>query len=180
MDSSEFVEKYAILMLGVKERPVPSILHLQKEFFILSKLNPRVQEHFDFIAHYKGPFSPILNDVIEDSVYVKEAFDIKNNAILLGNGGLLEFKKINEENKNEEGLNNTLLQMAFIRDIYEKLTEKELLFLIYDTYKEFPERSLVSDEILNDKSVRNRIIESLFLKSLITLKRYNELRERYA
>jgi len=180
MDSSKFVEDYAILMLGVKKSPVPSILHLQKELFILSKLNPKVQEHFDFIAYYKGPFSPILNSVIEDSVYVKDAFDIKNNKILLGEGGCKEFKRIIEKNKDNPRLQDSLLQMSLIRDLYEKLTEKELLLLIYDTYKEFPEKSLVSDEILNNKEVTNLLINSLLSKSIITLERYNELKERYS
>jgi hypothetical protein len=179
MDSSEFVEKYAILMLGVKEVPIPSILHLQKEFFILSKIKPEIDEHFNFKAHYKGPFSQVLNSVIEDSVYIREAFDIQNNRILLGHGGLEELNKLLEENKSEQGLKDIMLQMKFIREFYEKLTEDELLFLIYDTYKEFPDRSLVSERILGNKYLRNKIIEGLFSKSLITEGRYDELKERY-
>ena len=179
MESTEFVEKYAILMLGVKDVPVPSILHLQKELFILSKIKPEIDEHFNFKAYYKGPFSLVLNNVVEDPVYTKEAFDIQNNKILLGEGGLIELSEIIKNNREDSKLNDILIQMKFIREFYDRLSENELLFLIYDTYKEFPERSLVSEKILGNNFLRKKIIESLFLKSLITEKRYIELKEKY-
>jgi len=179
-ESVEFVETYAILMLGAKPLPVPSILHLQKELFVLSKVNPEIQKHFDFRAHYKGPFSQILNNIIEDSVHTKDAFDIKENKIILDKNGLETFRRLLKEHEKSPKLKETLIQMEFIRRLYDGLNNKELLFLIYDTYKEFPERSLVSNKILNNIFLTNKIIESLFKKSFITYDKFFELKKKYA
>jgi hypothetical protein len=178
-ESVEFVESYAILMIGTIQTAIPSILHLQKELFILSKVKPEIQKHFDFRAHYKGPFSQILNNVIEDPTFTKNAFDIKENKIVLDKNGLKEFKKIVEEYKENQKLKDTLLQMNFIRKLYDGLSTNELLFLIYDTYKEFPERSLVSDKILKNLFLTNNIIENLFKKSYITYDKFFELKRKY-
>lgn len=40
--------EYIILLLGVDNKPVPSMLHLQMELFILSKVNPKLQALFNF------------------------------------------------------------------------------------------------------------------------------------
>ena len=179
MEDVEFVEKYAILFMGVDENPVPSIIHLQKELFILSKIKPLVQEKFNFESHYMGPYSQILSGIVEDPVYVTNAFGFQEKKVFLNKEGKEEFKKLVKEYSNKEEFQNLILSLKFIRKLYEKLTNDEILFLIYDTYPEYLERSKISDKLLNNSYKARRIIEGLFSKNLISLDRYNELNEKY-
>jgi len=76
MESIEFVEKYAILALGVKKEPIPSEVHIQKELFILSNVKSDLKEHFNFEKHYLGPFSRNLSNIINAPVFIRNAFAI--------------------------------------------------------------------------------------------------------
>jgi len=64
--------------------------------------------------------------------------------------------------------------IKMIRELYDKLTSKELLLLIYITYDDYKEKSKISKEILS-KNERNRLAHNLFKKGAITETRYNEL-----
>jgi hypothetical protein len=68
-----------------------------------------------------------------------------------------------------------LHSFKLIRDIYDKLTKEELLFLIYVTYPEYVELSSIYDRLVKDKEKRMQLSESLLKKGLITADRYREL-----
>lgn len=177
MDSIELVEKYAILTLGVKKDPIPSDVHIQKELFILTNVKPDLQEHFNFEKHYLGPFSRVLNNIILAPVFVRNAFAIKKNKISLQVNGLLEYQNILCNYSEKPGFINLISIMSCIREIYDRLTSQELLFLIYETYPKFTEFSDKSDSLLKNAVVRHRIINNLFSKGVITEARFHELKE---
>jgi hypothetical protein len=177
MESIEFVEKYAILALGVKKEPIPSEVHIQKELFILSNVIPDVQLHFNFEKHYLGPFSRILNNVINAPMFVRNAFAIQKNKITLQESGQTEFEKILKEYTQQPKFTQLLSIMKLIRDIYDRLSNQEILFLVYETYPAFTEYSDISDYLLKNSVVRDRIITSLFSKGAITDQRFRELQE---
>jgi hypothetical protein len=179
MDDVQFVESYAILTLGVDEKPIPSIVHLQKELFILSKMKPEIQDKFNFEAHYMGPFSSTLQSVIDSPVYNADAFGMDNSKIFLNENGEKAFKLFLKEYSKEEDFQSLITSLKFIRKIYDKLTSNELLFLVYDTYPEFLERSRVSDELIKNRNTAQRIITGLFTKNMITSERFEELKEKY-
>jgi hypothetical protein len=95
-------EKYIILLLGSDSKPIPSELHAQKELFILSMVNPKVDNFFKFEKHYQGPFSQLLSELIREPKYYPDAYTIKNNGLLLTNSGKEKFREINEEYKMQE------------------------------------------------------------------------------
>jgi len=176
MESIEFVEKFAILALGVKKEPIPSEVHIQKELFILSNVKSDLQEDFNFEKHYLGPFSRILIYIINAPVFIRNAFAIHKNKITLQENGLKEYQSIIGEYKEQPKFIELLSIMKLIRDIYDKLSSQEVLFLIYETYPAFTEYSDVSEYLLKGP-VRAKIIDSLHVKGAITEQRYLELKE---
>ena len=61
----KIVEEYVVSLLGAEDKPVPTVWHLQKEFFILTKMNPKAQQLFNFVKHYEGPFSQVVARLFE-------------------------------------------------------------------------------------------------------------------
>lgn len=175
---NEEAEKYIILLLGVKDNPIPSLWHLQKEMFMASRAIPKVNEFFDFEKHYNGPFSPKLQEITKEPLYYDEAYQIHPNlAVSLTQSGKTLFKKIINEYKNNEKFSNLLKTLKLTREVYDKLGKEELLFLIYRTYPEYIEVSNIYDRLVKNKEKRIRLANSLFSKGLITEERYDELKE---
>lgn len=172
----KIVEEYIVSLLGIDEKSVPTIWHLQKEFFIFTKIRPKAQQLFNFVKHYEGPYSQVLQDSVRDPMYYEDAFITKGNGeIYLTNQGKKIFRDIKEKYANDEKFIHILHSLKLIRDIYEKLTKEELLFLIYITYPEYIEFSSIYDRLIKDKEKRNQLSENLLKKGLITMDRYEEL-----
>ena len=64
--------------------------------------------------------------------------------------------------------------MKLVREMYDKLSRDELLFLIYITYPEFREKSKVSEKLLAPRE-KKRLASALLKKGIITKKRYEEI-----
>ena len=61
------VEKFLILLLGANNQPVPSIVHLDKELFVLTEAVPRIGNCIKFSSSSNGPHSEIAYKAIGDS-----------------------------------------------------------------------------------------------------------------
>lgn len=178
--SSEAVEKYMVLLLGVRDRPMPTQWHLQKEMFLLSKAVPKVSEFFDFKKHYNGPFSPALKEILEEPLYYDGAYKIhRDKTIGLTKHGREVFNKIVAENQDKNGQKfaSLLKTISLVRDVYDRLEKDELLFLVYQTYPEHIEASNIYDQMVADVKRRTRLAKSMRDKGLITDERYGELME---
>jgi uncharacterized protein YwgA len=172
----KIVEEYVVSLLGVENRAIPTIWHLQKEFFILTKMHPKAQKLFNFVKHYEGPYSQILQDSVKEPMYYEDAFVSKGNGeIYLTIQGRKTFDDIKEKYTGDEKFIRVLNSLKLIRDIYEKLSKEELLFLIYVTYPEFVELSSIYDRLVKNRERRNQLSQSLLKKGLITKGRYEEL-----
>ena len=86
-----------------------------------------------------------------------------------------EYKKMLEKNKDGKQFNLLISTLKILRKIYDQLTERELLFLIYITYPEYKKNSSISKFLLNEPN-KSRILDSLKNKCIITPKRYDELK----
>ena len=171
---NEGAEKYIILFLGVKDRSIPSMWHLQKEMFMLSRAVPKINEFFDFEMHYNGPFSPSLKEIIEDPLYYSNSYHVyKNGTIDLTKKGTDIFKKIMAEHQHNKRFTDLVKTVSLIREIYDKLERDELLFLIYQTYPEYIEQSDIYERLIAN---REALADSLFAKGMITNKRHSELK----
>ena len=176
MDSSERIERYLILLLGIKEDSSIRELFLQKEMFLFSNFKEDLKEDLNFEKHYYGPYSQVIEEAILSPSHISKAFGCEGKRVFLTEEGKNEFKKMIEDNSDKNEFMKLLSGFELIRNIYDKLSGNELLFLIYETYPEYTKFSSVSDNLLKNKSTRAGIIRSLLSKGMITEKRYEELK----
>jgi hypothetical protein len=174
-DELEIIEKYIILLLGVVDRPIPSFTHLEKEMFILSKCFPIIQDFFNFEEYHYGAYSVALQETVVEPFYFENAFKIDGNKISLSDSGKKEFKKIVLEGQSDKYASELLSALGLIRELYDKLSVNELLFIIYNTYPESAKFSSVSDNYLKNSKLREKYAKSLLHKGVISQERYNEL-----
>ncbi len=170
------VEEYIVSLLGVENKPLPSVWHLQKEFFILTKMNPNIQKLLKFVSHYEGPYSQILQESYLEPMCYEEAFETsKNDEISLTEQGKKTFSEIKSKYSDNPKFTEFLQALKLVREIYDKLSKEELLFLMYLTYPSFREYSNIYERLVNNETRRKRICNSLLKKGVITLDRYEEL-----
>jgi hypothetical protein len=170
------VEEYVVTLLGVEDKPLPTIWHLQKELFILTKINPKTQEMFNFVKHYEGPYSEVLQESYREPICYEDSVDTNSKGeIILTDQGKKIFQEIKREHSDNPKFSHLLHTLKLIRVIYDKLSKEELLFLMYLTYPEFIEYSNIYDRLVKDEARRKRICNRLLNKGLITFNRYEEL-----
>jgi len=169
------VEEYIVSLLGVADKPLPSVWHLQKEFFILTKMNPNVQELLNFVSHYEGPYSQILQESYHEPICYDDAFETNKNEISLTEQGKRTFNEIKNRYADNPKFVKFLHSLKLLRDIYDKLSKEELLFLMYLTYPSFIEHSNIYERLVKNEQRRKRICASLLKKGVITSDRYEEL-----
>jgi hypothetical protein len=170
------VEEYIVSILGVEDKPLPSVWHLQKEFFILTRMNPNVQKLLNFVSHYEGPYSQILQESYKEPMCYEEAFETdKNDEITLTKQGKKTFDEIKKKYSDNPKFTQFLQSLKLVREIYDKLSKEELLFLMYLTYPSFKEYSNIYERLVKNVARRKRICDNLLKKGVITLDRYEEL-----
>jgi hypothetical protein len=172
-----------ILFLVANSKNKVSVLHIQKEAFLLQEFDNDFKELLNFIPHYKGPFSRGIHETIVEPMFLINCWEyIKPNANDNLSGGYLkltdkgknEYLRIEEKikEKKEDKFLHLLTATQILTQLYNKLNFKELLLLIYDTYSEFTKKSIVYYEIFSDKK---KLSKNLFKKELISKERYMKL-----
>jgi len=164
----EIIERYIALLLGVEDRAIPSAYHVEKELFILSRANPNVARVLHFVPHSYGAYSDVVRNIVYESDYI----DIRNSRITLNAKGKRKFEELVKEYGGDPRFKHFLAKLKMIRNIYDKLSKDELLFLMYITYPEYRENSTYYEELIKRKK---EIAQSLLRKGLITKKRYEEI-----
>jgi len=176
MDSSERIERYLILLLGIKEDLSLSDLFLQKEMFLFSNFKEDLKDDLSFEKHYYGPYSQVIEEAILNPSHISNAFGCEGKRIFLTEEGKKEFREMIKNNSDKDEFIKLLSGIKLIRNIYDKLSGNELLFLIYETYPEYTKFSKISDNLTKNETTRKRVIDGLFSKGIITEKRYEELK----
>ncbi|EHR79378.1 hypothetical protein OCC_07923 [Thermococcus litoralis DSM 5473] len=180
------VEQYLILLIGVVDTPIPTNLHLHKEFFILRNVAPDLSKIIKFEKHMYGPYSPDLNEALKNPVYYPEAFEfyvedlplVKRmiTKISLTSEGRAVFRKLTEEYSHEESFKEFLAIAKAIRLMYDSLSVEELLLLIYSTFKDWTKYSSVYTSLMAP-SRRKRLAYELYRKGIISKSKYQEILE---
>lgn len=175
-DLLKIVEEYIVSLLGSREKACPTIWHLQKELFIFTNMNPKAKQLFNFVKHYEGPYSQIVQESLRNPMYYEDAFTInRGGEVCLTDDGRKVFGDIRNRYLHDKKFVLLLSNFKLIRAIYDKLNKEELLFLIYVTYPEYVEFSNVSDRLVKNKEKRIQLSTNLLKKGIITTDRYNEL-----
>ena len=175
MDSVELIERYIILLLGVRDRPIPTATHVQKELFALTRANPRIAERMTFDRHHLGPYSDDVGSISRNPIYHKDAYVMDEyNRLHLTDSGRAVLDDLVSDNSGDPRFRELLAIMTMVRDLYDDLTVDEVLFLVHVTYGEYTERSSRADHLLSPGK-RRQLSRSLLEKGAITSKRYEEL-----
>ena len=166
------VENYIILLLGVNKKPIPTLWHVQKELFILSRVNPKIQGLLGFEKHYEGPYSQILDEIIREPLIFDDAYAYSDSGIHLTQSGKKVFQQLVEKYVDDARFKKLLQAMKLTRSLYDKLEKDRLLFLIYSTFSDYIEFSNVYDKIMDRKFT---LAQSLLNKGMVTRQRFEEL-----
>lgn len=174
-EDQEKVEEILISLLGVVDRPLPTITHAEKEIFILCKSNPEIQKYFEFEEHYYGAYSQVLEETLEEPLFYEDAFQLENDGIHLTRHGKKLYNDILQKYKDDEEFKVLIIALKLIREVYDKLSTEELIFLLYFTYPECGKYSNVYESLLENKQKRVSLSKNLYRKGIITERRYEEL-----
>jgi hypothetical protein len=179
-DRLKALEKFILLVLGAIDRPI-SVLHLEKEVFLLWNFHPDIREYLNFVKHYKGPFSQEISKIVHHPFYLENCWEYvpPNTSIDLGGGfvgltptGCIEYQRMYSAAQTKNSLLPLLSGIKMVRELYDDLSYEELLLLIYDTYPEYTEFSKVSKDIDRKKVA---IAKKLLKNGIIDTERFEEI-----
>ncbi|MDO8872609.1 MAG: hypothetical protein Q7V05_07765 [Methanoregula sp.] len=174
------LENFILLVLGASNKKI-SLLHLEKEVFLLWNFHPLVKDFIVFIQHYRGPYSKEIEDAIRRPFYLencwsysypKNSEDISGGRVELTEKGHLQYLKIYQEVIRNEQMLPILAGMKMVREMYDDLSIEELLLLIYDTYPEYRKKSNVADTI---DLMKATLAKGLLKRGKIDSERYDNL-----
>lgn len=186
----ELVELIILLVIGNSPRGTLSVLHVQKEVFLIYKFHPEVKDLLIFIKHHKGPFSRQIEETIRKPIILDACWHWKKPSsndkltggyVIISPKGkkeclnFIESVKKQREGNLKESLLHLISGIQIVTLLYSKLTPEELLLLIYETFPEMIEKSSVYDEIMSKKPT---IAIQLFQKQVIDREKCQSLRRQ--
>lgn len=174
------LESLILLIIGASSRPI-SLLHLQKETFLLWNYHPYMKDFLHFIKHYRGPFSSEVEKVVLYPFYLDGCWSyeppsrndkLSGGFIKLTPKGVKKYQELFQKARMNENLIILLTGIQAVRELYDKLSLEELLLLIYDTYPEYKLRSNVSKAIFQKKK---SLAQEIYKKGFIDKERMESL-----
>lgn len=171
-DAVKDLEQMIILLLGSGNGPVPSAEHLQKEMYMLTKVDPELDALFRFAPHCRGPYSATLHKASLEPFRHAGAYEVgRHGGASLTAAG----RRACAEMVSGSAKMNALADAAsLVRHVYDGIDADEFLFLICNAYSDANELSGVEDEH-KDPETRRRLAGSLVRKGVVTTERYKEL-----
>ncbi|HJJ41701.1 MAG TPA: hypothetical protein O0W90_00090 [Methanocorpusculum sp.] len=164
----EAQETLILLVLGSvhdKNDKKISILHLEKEVFILWNFHSLIKELINFIAYYKGPYSSEIRDIIINPMYFTDSWEyitperkdkLSGGYVILTEQGVNKYKQCYKSILKDNDLHSLLAGIKIVRTLYGDLTDEELLLLIYDTYPKYIKKSEVANDIYMNRTVLSK------------------------
>jgi len=177
---SRALEHLILLLVGARDQKI-SLLHLEKEAFVLWNFHPDIKKFMNFISHYRGPYSEEIQQVIRSPFNLIDCWTylpparhdtMSGGYIEITPHGRHEYKRLYTASSANPQMAPILAAMTMVRELYDKLSLEELLLLIYDTYPEYQKKSDVFESIRKSKK---RLADSLIKKGFIDKDRYEEL-----
>lgn len=172
------LENFILLVLGMSDRKL-SLLHLEKEVFLLWNFHKKIKPYLKFIKHYRGPFSKEIQETVLNPMYLEGHWNYSSSRDRISGGyvqltlkGRHEYSRIVEKLQDNEEMLHLLAGIKMVRELYDKLSLEELLLLMYDTYPDYTERSEVWTDI---KKKKCKLAISLKRKGVASDERYLSL-----
>jgi uncharacterized protein YwgA len=163
------LEKTILALLYLKEKsPIFGKLRLQKMIFLISQDFEKLRDELDFEPHRYGMYDQTIDDMIgglELDGFV--TIDENNNKIALTQKGIEKAGEILKEFSEKE-----IETIEEVKELFEDLTEDEILALLYFKFPEFAKYS----EKLNEITKRRRELAiSLYKKGKVSLEAASEI-----
>lgn len=135
------VKKYLLLLLhSGNNKPIDGKTKLMKEFFFISKNVPELEDESDFEADNFGPNSDYVGSILNELTLLK---------VIQKKGKNYELTEFGEELARELDkdpyINEDLI--ADMKNLFNGLNEDETLAIVYYTYPETTQESLVKKRI---------------------------------
>lgn len=187
-DSKQKMLEYIILIiLKVSPTQKVSSLHIQKEIFLLIKFHPDIKNFYNFIKHYKGPFSRDVEESIRNPFYLENCWTYlppkKTDKLSGGHVSITpkgseiyesfidNVKAINDVEL-KDSLFHILSGIDIVTTIYGDLSNEELLLLIYKAFPTYVEKSNLYYQLDNKKDI---LAHQLFEKGRISKEKCESL-----
>ncbi len=174
------LEFLVLLLLGASDNKI-SLLHFEKDVFLLWNFHPDIKEFVSFISHYRGPYSKEIEEIIKNPFYLVDCWKyippkrqdlISGGFVELTPQGRKKYKIVYSDSLKNQKMVPLLAAFKMVREMYDKLTLEELLLLIYDSYPEYRKKSNVYETIHNSRQI---IAEKLKKEGFIDEERYQTL-----
>jgi uncharacterized protein YwgA len=163
------LEKTILALLYLKEKsPIFGKLRLQKMIFLISQDFEKLRDELDFEPHRYGMYDQTIDDMIEGlELDGFVTIDENNNKIALTQKGIEKAGEILKEFSEKE-----IETIEEVKELFEGLTEDEILALLYFKFPEFAKYSEKLNEI-NKK--RRELAISLYKKGKVSLEAASEI-----
>lgn len=166
LEYTEPIEKYLLLLLHARRKPIKGDIWLQKELFLISRNIDELKEEFD--AYLLGPFSETVYEYKEQLKVSGYILQDKEGFRLTDKGGQIASKLWEDTSAEEKQM--IIDAKTFLND----LSRDELLVFIYSTFRDFTDESIVREEIEKKKLP---VAISLFRKRKVSLERASKIAE---
>lgn len=163
----DIIKKYALLLLhAIDNEPIKGKTRFMKELFLISKNITELEEETDFESDNYGPNSIYVANALDDLEVLNLINKIDNAYVLtdLGKGIVNIVIKDIAKNKIEV--------IDDMKELCNNLSTDELLALVYYTYPEITDESLVKARIENK---REALALSLLKKGKVSIGKASEI-----
>jgi len=173
-------ENLVLLIIGSSHHRL-SMLHLEKEAFLLWNFHPGIKDFIKFIKHYRGPFSKEVQESVTAPMYCLGCWNyssptrgerLSGGYVSISPEGEKEYRRLVKRMEEDPDLRQLLSAVRMVRQMYDGLSVEELLLLVYDTYPEYIDRSDVYKDIAKK---RRPISLGLYDRGLIDRRRLESL-----
>ena len=165
-DLSELKAYIIILLNANNKEAIKGKTWFQKELFLVAKNIKEVEEDASFTPDMFGPFSENAQEQLEE---------LELDKVVIEDGAKVCLSELGSQiaQKLEQKIPKQKLNMiSEFKSLLNDLTDEEVLTLIYFTFPEFTEESLVAAKI---KKNRKRVAIKLYEKNKISLQKAAEI-----
>ena len=162
LNDEEKIVLYSIGALG--SRPLKSKVKIQKLLYLFSTIFPDFGELLEYEPHLLGPYSEIVDNVLEDLLTL-ELVQKKGNSYTLTSTGQDIFNSIIPKKEMTEVMDD-------FKEFLHDLPDTEVLTFIYAFYPDYMSESAKWDEL---KPKRIKVAISLLKKEKISFSKASEL-----
>lgn len=161
------LQKYMILLLASNNNaPIRGNIWFQKELFLIAKNIKSIEEEAAFCSDMYGPYSENASEQLEE-LELDEIIKKDGSKIIISKTGEIVAKNI------QRNTPKSIIAMIYeFKVLLNDLDNDEILALIYFTFPDYTEESLIINKIIQK---RKEIAIRLYKKEKVSLQKASEI-----